>query len=45
VLTILFGVWPSPLIDVTAASVDNLIVNYQAALDAAASSQTAALAH
>jgi NADH-quinone oxidoreductase subunit M len=45
VLTILFGVWPSPLIDVTSASVDNLIVNYQAALDAAASSQTAALAH
>jgi NADH-quinone oxidoreductase subunit M len=43
VLTILFGVWPSPLIDVTTASVDNLITQYQAALDAAGATQTAAL--
>ncbi|HSM42091.1 MAG TPA: NADH-quinone oxidoreductase subunit M, partial [Afifellaceae bacterium] len=45
VLTILFGVWPAPLIDVTTASVDNLITQYQAALDAASASatQTAAL--
>jgi NADH-quinone oxidoreductase subunit M len=33
-LTILFGVWPGPIIDVTAASVDQLIGNYQAALQA-----------
>ncbi len=44
-LTILFGVWPAPLIDVTTASVDNLITQYQAALDAAAGTQTAALGH
>ena len=31
-LTILFGVWPGPIIDVTAASVDQLIGNYEAAL-------------
>jgi NADH-quinone oxidoreductase subunit M len=35
VLTILFGVYPSPIMDVTAASVDQLISNYQAALSAA----------
>jgi NADH-quinone oxidoreductase subunit M len=35
VLTILFGVYPSPLIDVTEVSVRNLIENYQAALAAA----------
>jgi NADH-quinone oxidoreductase subunit M len=32
VLTIFFGVYPRPIMDVTAASVDNLIVNYQAAI-------------
>ena len=36
-LTILFGVYPAPLIDVTTASVDQLIVNYQAALQGAGS--------
>jgi NADH-quinone oxidoreductase subunit M len=35
VLTILFGVYPSPIMDVTAASVDQLVSNYQAALSAA----------
>ncbi len=35
VLTILFGIWPMPLIDVTTASVENLINTYQAALAAA----------
>ncbi|MGI9415460.1 MAG: NADH-quinone oxidoreductase subunit M [Hyphomicrobiales bacterium] len=33
-LTILFGVYPVPLLDVTAASVDNLIADYNAALAA-----------
>jgi NADH-quinone oxidoreductase subunit M len=33
VLTILFGVYPLPIFDVTAASVDNLVTQYQAALD------------
>jgi NADH-quinone oxidoreductase subunit M len=37
VLTILFGVWPQPILDATAASVDNLIANYQAALESAGS--------
>jgi NADH-quinone oxidoreductase subunit M len=32
VLTVLFGVYPTPLMDVFAASVDNLIHNYQASL-------------
>jgi len=35
VLTIFFGVYPLPIMDVTAASVDHLIGNYQAALSAA----------
>ncbi len=35
VLTILFGIYPVPVLDVTAASVDHLIDNYQAALEAA----------
>lgn len=35
VLTVLFGVYPTPIMDVTAASVDQLIGNYQAALAAA----------
>ena len=34
-LTILFGVYPAPIMDVTAASVDLLVSNYQAALAAA----------
>ena len=35
VLTLLFGVYPMPIMDVTAASVDQLVGNYQAALAAA----------
>ena len=35
VLTIFFGVYPSPVFHVTSASVDNLISNYQAALSTA----------
>jgi len=31
-LTILFGFYPQPILDVTAASVDQLIANYQAAI-------------
>jgi NADH-quinone oxidoreductase subunit M len=34
-LTILFGVYPAPIFDVTAASVDALINNYTASLQAA----------
>jgi NADH-quinone oxidoreductase subunit M len=34
-LTILFGFYPAPLMDVTAVSVNNLVSNYQAALKAA----------
>lgn len=34
VATIFFGVYPTPIFDVTAASVDNLIANYNAALEA-----------
>src|SRR3712207_1686062 len=29
-LTILFGIYPAPLLDATAASVDNLVTQYQA---------------
>ena len=36
-LTIFFGVYPQPILDVTAASVDQLISNYQAALEGAGS--------
>ncbi len=35
VLTLLFGFYPAPILDVTAASVDQLVANYQAALSAA----------
>jgi len=35
VLVILFGVYPAPIMDVTAASVDQLVSNYEAALAAA----------
>ncbi len=41
-LVIFFGVYPAPVFDVISASVEQLIANYQAALDAAA--QTAAQA-
>ncbi len=34
-LTILFGIYPAPILDVTAASVDNLIADYKSALAAA----------
>ena len=36
-LTILSGVYPAPILDATAASVDNLVNNYSAALQAAQS--------
>ncbi len=43
VLTLLFGFYPAPILDVMAVSVDHLIENYQAALTAADSAlQTAA---
>jgi NADH-quinone oxidoreductase subunit M len=35
ILTILFGFYPAPLLDVTAVSVNSLVNNYQAALKAA----------
>ncbi len=41
VLTILFGVYPAPILDVTAASVDNLIADYEAALAAFEASKLA----
>lgn len=44
-LTILFGFYPMPILDVTAASVDNLIANYQAALAAAGDLAETATAH
>jgi NADH-quinone oxidoreductase subunit M len=40
-LTILFGFYPAPLLDVTVASVTKLITNYEAALAAAAQAQLA----
>ena len=40
-LTILFGFYPAPILDVTAASVDHLITNYHAAIETA--QKTAAL--
>jgi len=43
VLTILFGVWPNPVLDMTAASVDNLLQHYHAALEVAG--QTAQVSH
>ena len=42
ILTILLGVYPMPVLDMSAASVEKLLTNYHAALDAA---KTAALAH
>lgn len=44
-LTILFGFYPMPILDVTAASVDNLIANYQAALAAAGDLAATTTAH
>ena len=35
-LTILFGFYPAPILDVTAVSVKNLVQNYQAAISTAA---------
>ncbi|MBC01584.1 MAG: NADH-quinone oxidoreductase subunit M [Rhodobacteraceae bacterium] len=43
ILTILFGFYPAPILDATAASVTALVTNYQAAIEAANS--TAMLAH
>ncbi|SDU12128.1 NADH-quinone oxidoreductase subunit M [Stappia sp. ES.058] len=43
ILTILFGFYPAPILDATAASVTALVTNYQAAIEAAHS--TAMLAH
>lgn len=43
VLTILFGVWPTPVLDITAASVDNLLQHYHSALEVAG--QTAQVLH
>ena len=37
-LTIFYGVYPSPVLDVTATSVKNLVQNYQAAQGTAAAS-------
>jgi NADH-quinone oxidoreductase subunit M len=34
-LTILFGVWPAPIIDITSASVEQLLNNYKEAVQAA----------
>ncbi|MET0314045.1 MAG: NADH-quinone oxidoreductase subunit M, partial [Hansschlegelia sp.] len=34
-LTILFGVWPAPVLDMSAASVDGILQSAQAAIDAA----------
>jgi NADH-quinone oxidoreductase subunit M len=34
-LTILFGVWPAPILDATASAVDHLLAGTQAALDSA----------
>jgi NADH-quinone oxidoreductase subunit M len=44
-LVIFFGVYPAPIFDVTQASVDALINSYQAALDAAGQTATAAANH
>jgi len=41
ILTIFFGVYPQPILDVTAASVDHLLTNVQAAIDANAALATA----
>jgi NADH-quinone oxidoreductase subunit M len=43
VLTIYFGVYPAPILDVFGPSVENLMKTVQAALDAAAAVKAAAL--
>ena len=43
VLIIFYGVYPIPIFDATSASVDALINNYQAAIDAAKESAQASL--
>jgi NADH-quinone oxidoreductase subunit M len=43
ILTIFFGFYPAPILDVTSASVDALVTTYQAAIEAA--QQTALLVH
>ena len=45
VLVIFYGVYPAPVFDATQASVDALISNYQAALEAAQATSQAALAN
>ncbi|MFC3693462.1 NADH-quinone oxidoreductase subunit M [Chenggangzhangella methanolivorans] len=35
ILTVLFGVWPAPILDMSAASVDGILSSAQAAIDAA----------
>ena len=42
VLVIFYGIYPSPVFDVTQASVDNLINTYQAAVDGAVQAAQAA---
>jgi NADH-quinone oxidoreductase subunit M len=42
-LTILFGIYPAPLLDIMAVSVDHLIKNYEAALAAAETAKLALL--
>ncbi len=37
ILTLLFGFYPMPILDVTAVSVDNLVTQYQAAIEQARS--------
>ena len=44
VLTIFFGVYPAPVFDVTAASVDALLSDYSAAIEAARSAADVAMA-
>ncbi len=45
VLVIFFGVYPAPIFDATAASVDALVNQYNAAIEAAGSVSTAATGH
>lgn len=45
VLTIFFGVYPAPILDVIGPSVEALLVDYNAALDAAAAAGDVAAAH
>ena len=45
VLVIFFGVYPAPVFDVTAASVDALLNQYHAAIEAAGQMSTAAVGH